>query len=536
MRNQKRAGVLRRLLLLASLAACLLVAGCGGSGAGSTQDAAKVTAAPQHGGSLVVLEDAGYGGTWPTGLDPGTSTTPGGNTSLMDSIFGELFELGPNGKIMGDLASGYKLLHGGKTVQINIRPGVKFQDGTPFNAKAVAWNITRDLKSPCTCSPSRIWPALSKTDPVSVAGKDVQIHFIAPDPSAITSFINAAPNWIASPTAVKKMGAQAFKLKPVGAGPFEVVSDTISSKLALKRFSGYWQKGHPYLDKLTFQSIGSDESAYEAMQSNQAQAYEELWTPQLMKQAGSKFTVVQQPSTQPTGVQLNTTQPPFDNKLAREAMYYATDSPSIAKNLFHGLFPVTQSFTGPGGLDYTPTVPGYRTYDPSKAETIVKQLGGLSITLNTPNELPYEEMSEALQTMWKKVGIKTTIKTGDLGSNIQEFSSGKWQVFLQPLGSWDPTSAQGVAFRFGSHSPFSGVHDPKLDAMLNRLSSTLNAAKRKQIVGELAKYVSDQAYAPMVVAFSTASLADKNVTGPGLTTKIPAVALTPMVRWEDVGG
>ena len=105
---------------------------------------------------MTVLLNAGYEGAWPAGLDPATNTNGAANQSLMNSIYGQLFELGEGGKVIPDLATGLKLEDGGKTVKITLRPGVKFTDGTAFDADAVAFNIKRDLKSSCTCRPT--WP------------------------------------------------------------------------------------------------------------------------------------------------------------------------------------------------------------------------------------------------------------------------------------------------------------------------------------------------------------------------------------------
>ena len=75
------------------------------------------------------------------------------------------------------------------------------------------------------------------------------------------------------------MGEKAFALKPVGAGPFTVVSDTPGSQLVLKRNPHYWEQGKPYLDNLTFKPVAADEPAYEAMLANSGQAYEGMSTP-----------------------------------------------------------------------------------------------------------------------------------------------------------------------------------------------------------------------------------------------------------------
>ena len=317
----------------------------------------------------------------------------------------------------------------------------------------MVWNLKRDLKSSCTCKPT--WPVTSVT---ATGPSTVQINLSAPDGAFIDQIFDSIANWIASPTAVQKMGVKAFAAKPVGAGPFIVVSDTFSSQLVLKRNPHYWQAGRPYLNQLIFKTVGGDEAAYEAMLANQGQVYEGMSTPALIKQAAQHFNVVNQAPTSVYDLQLNTLTGPFKNELARQAIYAATDIKPILQHIFGNQYPIAQGFTGPGGICNQPTVPGYPGYDLAKAKALVKQLGGLTVSLGTIQNLVAQQTTEALQTEWAAAGIKATIHTYPLAALIAQFTSGKWQAMVQTAGSYDPAGGVGVGFRFLSMSPFSGVH------------------------------------------------------------------------------
>jgi peptide/nickel transport system substrate-binding protein len=518
-------------LTLCVAAVAMALAGCGSSSSSTTTSGSSTTGKAKKGGSLTVLEDSAFAGAWPAGLDPATNTNGAANQPYMNSIYGQLFKLNEKGKIVPELATGWSYADGGKTVNIKLRPGVKFSDGTPFDAEGVAFNIKRDLKSTCTCRPT--WPVKS----ITTQGADtVVLNFSRPFAAVIASFIDSNANWTASPTALKKLGQRQFRIKPVGAGPFRVVSNKLSSELVLERNPTYWKRGRPYLDKLTFKSIGGDEAAYQAMLAGQAQAYEGMSTPKLVQQASKndKLKVTQQLSTSPYFMQLNTTIPPFDNPKARQAIYYASDSEAIRSKIFDNMYENTQGFTGPGGLFYEAKVPGYRTYDLEKAKALVKEIGGLTIDLGTINVLVAKQTIQALQSQWAQAGIKATIHSYDLPGLIQAFQSKKWQAMLQTAGSYDPAQGVGVAFRMSSQSPFSGIKDPKLDTMLNEASGTLDQGARKELYGELAKFISDQAYGPFYFAFAPANVAVKGVSGPGLTTAMPAVVVNPDVFWDEV--
>jgi len=519
-------------LLIAGLCAAIAALGAISASASTAAVKAKPTAAAGSGGSLTVLLNQGYEGAWPTGLDPATNTNGAANQDLMNSIFGNLFELGPKGKIIDDLATGYSFSDGNDQVNITIRNGVKFSNGDRFTAAVVAANITRDLASSCSCKP--MWPGLATTNPVTTSGDVVQMHFTTPYAAVIHTFIDSNANWIADLAAEQSEGENTYQTTPIGAGPFSVVSDTLSQDLVLKRNPTYWRKGHPLLANLTFKTVANDQSGYEAMLAGQGQVYIDASTPSIEAQAAKKYNVVEEASTSPYDLQLNTLIPPFNNQLARKAIYYATNSKQIVAKLFAGKYPLTQSFTAPGGLFYEPKVPGYIGYNLAKAKAIVKQLGGLTVNLATIDVPVADETNLALAAQWEQAGITVTTNSYTLTPLIGAFIGGKWQAFLQTAGSWDPAAGVGVGFRFSSTSPFSGVHDKALDTLLNNAAGSNNNKTRAKDYAATAAYMAKQAYGPFLFSWAPDQIFAKNVSGPGLSTPLPAVVVSSNVLWEDV--
>ncbi len=525
-RNIGRSAVRVASVCLAAVVAAGLAA-CGSSSTSTTSP--STNAAPKHGGSLTVLEGASFAGSWP-GLDPATDTDGAANQSYMNAIYGDLFELGTGGKLIPDLATGYSYANGGKTVNVTIRQGVTFSDGTPFNAAAVVYNWKRDLAGTCTCKPVFLsTPVIKQTGPYTLSFTLSYVY--APFIDSLQADIF---NWIISPTALQKMGEKAFALTPVGAGPFTVVSDTPGSQLVLKKNPHYWEQGKPYLDNLTFKTVAADEPAYEAMLAGSGQAYEGMSTPQLVKTFEAHFQVTAEPSTSPYDIQLNTKAAPFNNIQARQAIYYATNAAQIDQALFQNTYPVTQSFTAQAGLFYEPTVPGYIGYNLAKAQALVKAVGGINITLDTITSPVAESLDEALQTQWQAAGMKVTLHSYDLTSLIAVFQSHKWQSFLQTAGAYDPGTGVGVAFRFASTSPFTGVFDKKVDNMINAAASTVDTTQRAADYAALNAYLAKEAYGPFLFPIAGYSIADHGIGGPGLTTAIPSVVVLPGILWQDV--
>ena len=530
-RERRRSGVSRSLL--AGLSGLLVVSALTTTAVGASRHG---PAARTHatGGSLTVLENVAFIGDWPEGLDPATNTdTLLANASMLDAIYGGLFLVSPKDTIQPDLATSYQITNGGKTFVIHLRPGVTFSDGSPFNAAAVIFNFKRDLYPPKPSNPA--WPPVaSMTAPNPLT---VDITFTAPDGAAADQILDTSADWIVSPTSLRKEGEQRFRNYPVGAGPFEVVSDTPSVKLVLKRNPHYWQAGHPYLSSLTFETVSSDEAALETLQAHNAQAYEYLTTPQLVsafKSAGLNVTT--DPGTAALDVQINAGVAPFTNPKAREALYYATDNQAIDQKIFHGTCPLSQSFTGPDGLFYEPKVPGYRNYDLAKAKALVKQLGGLSFTMYyLTSGAAGQDLTVALQTMFEQAGMHVKISAiSNLGAFVAEYNTHRWQVIPASIGSYDPAGGIGVAFRLLSTGPFTGVHDPIVDRYINGGAQAVNPKVRASQYAKLASYLSQAAYTPFICSPDSWDVAAKGVSGPGLTTPIGGFGEGPLVLWQDV--
>src|ERR1700761_2662747 len=484
--------------------AVIVVAAACSSGGGSTGSTSPTSTSgttiqgsqPKHGGAITVLEGKGYSGDWPYGLDPATNTDAIPNQDMMEAIYGQLFMLGQNGKIEPDLATGYSFSSNAETVTITLRKGVKFSDGTPFNAAAVIYNWNRDfgpLAQKAGISPTWDVARTNPKDPTStpVAGSfvatgpyTVVIHQDIPNAAFIDQLFDSIPTWIGSPTAIQNMGEQAFAKSPVGAGPFEVVSDTYSSEIVVKANPTYWDTGEPYLSQITFKTVSNDETALETMLSGGAQVYEDLGTTALIPEAQQHFQVLDQPGTSPYDLQLNTAIAPFNNPKAREAIYAATDFAPILQHIFGNRYPVVEGFTGPGGICYQPTVPGYQGYNPTLAKQLVQESGLNKVTINLgtiSSSSVASETTEALAQEWAAFGVKTTLHSYALNALIQQFTanSGKsWQAMIQTAGAYDPAGGVGVGFRFNSTSPFSGMHDPKLDTILNDAAATSNLSSR----------------------------------------------------------
>jgi peptide/nickel transport system substrate-binding protein len=483
--------------------------------------APKASSKPKTGGTLNILTASGYA-TWPS-LDPAADTQAVADGLYYDAIYGDLFFQGPQGQIEPDLATGYKFSNGGLTFTMTLRQGVTFSDGTPFNAAAVAYNINRDLSPKgtngvvCACLPN--FPVTSVSTPNNYTVQLTLSHVYAP---LAYAWFDETPNWIVSPTALQKEGEAAYMTHPVGAGPFEVASDSPGTKLVLKKNPTYWQSGKPYLNGITFSPVGSDTSGYDSVLTGQSDVYLGYSTLPNIKTVKQHVQTVQSPDTLgPLVVQLNTSIAPFNNQTAREAVYYAMDVNPIQKAVAAGLGTPDESMGVPGGLYYQTHVPGYRTYDLAKAKALVKQLGGLSFTLGTISlgSSTNTEIDEALQSQFQAAGMHVSLHNDpSLAGLIETFHGGKWQAELQTAGGFDPALGVGLAFRYLSTAPFTGIHDPTLDSLINSAAAVTSTKAAPAAYAKIWKYIAEKAYSPFLYTTPGYVLSTHQVKGPGIST------------------
>ena len=515
------AGLVSGITMLLTLA---LSAAFGSVGAGASPALGRSAAGHQASPSNGTLKVLVIGGEWPN-LDPALDTQDAADSALLSTIYGDLFQFGAHGTVIPDEATGYKFTNAGMTVDISLRPGLEFSDGTPFTAQDVASSISRVLlpQNACICDAD-----FAAVKSVSASGPDtVVLSMSRPFAPIIGAFNTTGPDWTVDPTALAKEGTTGYGQSPVGAGPYKVVHNAANSVLELTANPLYWKKGYPKVENLTYTSVGNDTSAYDALLSGQGQVAAGVTTIPLIKQVmhgSSSLKVYKTPATFYEFVSLNETTAPFNNILAREALYYATDPQVLVSHLYGGLYSVIQSPTASGEDFYIPTVSGYRTYDLAKAKALVKQLGGLTVTLATTANTPYWETEvTALQSLWSEAGIKTTLSFNDLEETLAQLKSNNWQALDSNWGGADPALALPTYFE--SNGPFTGIHDPTLDNLINQAAVTTNEATRLRDYKAVAARMNQQAEVPFLYQKPIFTFATSGVHG---------ISTDAVTYWENV--
>jgi len=299
------------VLLVVLLAVTGMAFAAGGGEKGGSSGAAKS-------GGVLVFGRAGDS----VGLDPGRETD-GESFYVADNVYETLTKFKPGTtEILPGLASSWDVAADGLTYTFHLRTGVKFHDGTPFNADAVVYSISRQFKQDMPdfqFGPWQYWGGMDMDNIVKDVVKvdDATVKFTLKRVEA-PFLANLAMNFaaIVSPTAAKMYGAD-FKSHPVGTGPFKFVSWTKDDNIVLDRNDAYWgQKA--YLDRVILKVITDKSARYLALKKGEVDMIEFPNPSDIAAiQADSNLKIVSQAGMNVGYLALNTAHKPFDNKLVR---------------------------------------------------------------------------------------------------------------------------------------------------------------------------------------------------------------------------
>jgi peptide/nickel transport system substrate-binding protein len=304
----------------------------------------------------------------------------------------------PKGKLYPHLATSWDLAEDGKSYIIKLRKGVKFHDGTDFNAEAFKFNMDMWIGKP-TGAFTKLTSA--------VVMDDYTVRLNASEYEITVPYELATEAYMVSPKAIKENGAEWAETHPVGTGPFKFVSYDRPNKLTWTRFDDYWQKGKPFLDGVEYLLIRDRMTSLSALKAGQANGiyYADSQHAKTMSEQG--WMVLHD---NPVGIHIygDSINPnsPWANKKVREAVEYAIDKDAICKQLSYGYYLPMYQIVKPDSPAYVTGLKP-RKYDPQKAKELLKEAGypkGFNaefIYLNTA----WKEAWEASQNYLAAVGI-----------------------------------------------------------------------------------------------------------------------------------
>lgn len=459
----------------AALAAAVLAACSSGTGSpGGSSDAGP----PRRGGTLRVVKQ-----TEPSSLDPAKFQVMVHNDGFIASaLFGELLVVQKDGRVEYSLAKGLTTSDRGKTWALRIRDGVKFTDGTPLDAAAVAYNWTR-IKDPATGSTGRAFASLIDT----MTPKGQTLHFKLTRPVAdFAAAIAADLNTVASPKALRA-GPQDFDKKPAGAGPFVLESWQRGGRMVLTRNPRYWDAPRPYLDKIVLTANTDVNQMFATQQSGGADAFASSATDLLAQAEQQGLTVAASELGAGTTLNLNTRQAPFDDVRARRAVLLGVDRAAVNTAVYKGTATVPDTFFQDGSpYNGGATLP---KFDKAAATKLFSELAGegkpVTFTITTYQVTQIRRVAEAIQAQLNQYPhVRVEVEALDYSSALSKTTRRQFQAVVSSLAFDNPSPRLFTFLGSGQPGNISSLASPELDAALAEgMAATdeqaRNAANRK---------------------------------------------------------
>lgn len=339
--------------------------------------------------------------------------------SVTKSFYEGLYEFDQNLKIKPLLAESHTVSADSMEYTFKLRKNVKFQDGTDFNADAVKFTFDRVLDKSNGLSR---WSQFNRIDKITVVDEHtVTIRLKEPFSAFITTMAHAAAMMM-SPTALKKWGNKDIAFHPVGTGPFELAEWRQSEHVKVKKFDGYWRKGYPKVDGITFRFVTDNNTRASVIQTGEVQfAYPIPYEQAGLLAKSAAITVVNSPSVADTYMSLNNLEKPFNDLRVRQAINYAINKEALAKVAFAG-YAKPMAGVVPQGVAYAAKM-GPWPYDPAKARALLKEAGyptGFSTLLwSGYNDGTATKVVQFLQQQLAQVGIKVSIEMLETGQRVQ---------------------------------------------------------------------------------------------------------------------
>lgn len=415
------------------------------------------------------------------------------------------------------LAKSWEISENPHSITFNLREGVKFHDGTPFNAEAVKFNIERLLDPKTKATPRSSFTVI---DSVDVLG-EYKVRFNLNGPwGAALSMLSDRGGVMNSPTAVKKLG-QDYGFQPSGTGPFKVAEVVTGSHVRFVRNEDYWATDAdgnrlPYLDEITIKVIQDETVITSALKAGEIDiaylpmkdvaAFQEDSGFQVRSMKGGTIDYL---------VTFNMGKPPFNDENLRLAVAHAINPQDINQAMYFGKSIIADGGMWPtGAWAHDPTVPRPH-YDPEKAKEYLKKAGkpnGFEFTAITWTNAVHPQNAEIVKAQLAQVGINMNIEIQDVKSAVEKFySAEEYPMFLTSWSRYpEPDWLASLAYKSDGYYNAANVKRPDVDALVEKGASLYDIEKRKEVYRKIDEIVLGEAwYVPMLYGVTYAAAPKK---------------------------
>ncbi len=457
----------------------------------------------------------------PPNLDP----TAGAAAAIDEVVYANVFEgltrFAPDGTIVPALAEGWTVSDDGLTWTFTLHDGVKFHDGTTFDAEDVKFSLDRARADDSANAQKALFSGIA--DVVAVDPTTVQITLSAPNGNLP---FNLA--W-GDAVIVAPESADTNATKPVGTGPFRFTRWVQGDRVEIERNADYW--GEPVaLASATFRFISDPNAAFAAMMAGDVDAFPNFPAPETLGQfeADPRFKVIVGSTEGETILAMNNRQPPLDNVKVRQAIAHAINRQEIIDGAMFG-------YGTPIGTHFAPHNPDYvdltaqSAYDPELSRKLLEEAGvsGLTLRLALPPPTYARRGGEIIASQLRAVGIETEITNLEWAQWLEQVFKGK-DFDLTIVSHTEPADI-GIYAREDYYFQYA---DPDFQEIMAELDVTTDPAGRSELLKRAQQKIADDYVNGYLFQLAKTGVANAKIEGLWENSPTQANDLTA-VRWVE---
>ncbi len=417
----------------------------------------------------------------PPNLDPSATSAEATQDVLYANVFEGLTRIVEDGRVVPALARDWSVSDDGLVYRFRLRPGVRFHDGTPLTAADVRFSLDRaraaDSKNP-------LRDLLQPLRAVRVED-ELTLSVVLERPVAeLLTYLGWGNLVILSPAS-----AAAAATAPVGTGPLRFREWRKGDAIVLERNADYW--GPPaLLARVTFRVVPDASTALAALLAGDVDAFSNFPAPENLAALSRdpRFAVVVGSTEGETLLAINNARPPFNDLRVRQALAHAIDRNAIIQGAMYG-------YGQPIGSHFPPHDPAYvdltgrYPHDPARARELLRAAGyphGFDVTLRLPPPYYARRSGEIVAAELAAVGVRVHIQNIEWAQWLEQvFRNRDYELTIvshtEPM-DYDIYARPGYYF---------GYSNPHYAALLAELSRSRDAARRRQLLGELQRTLAD---------------------------------------------
>ncbi len=439
----------------------------------------------------------------PPGLDPTAGAASAIAEIVQYNIFETLTKINSDGSVSPLLAESWEVSPDLKTYTFKLRKGVKFQNGEPFNAKAVKFSFERAGAEKSTNKDKRTFAAME-----SVAAIDdytVVILNKALDPDFL--FLMGQ----ATAIIVEPKSADSNATKPVGTGPYQLTAWNKGSSVTLSKWDGYRNAAGIKIKKASFRFISDPAAQVAALLAGDVDAFPRV-TPRSVAQfkSNAKFQVLVNGSRAKTILAINNKKKPLDDVRVRRAIAAAIDRKAVIEGAGDGYGAPIGSHYVPGAFGYVDTT-GINPYNPEKAKALLAEAGiktPLELSLKLPPAPYARQGGEVIAAQLAKIGII---------AKIENVEWAQWLSGTYTNKAYDLTIISHVEpFDLGNFAKpgyYWGYESPQFNALFDKIQNSPRAADRAKLLGDAQRMLANDCVHAFLYQPQWVTVADKNLKG-----------------------